>query len=93
MKSLTLETEGFGPLESEIIKGVVLLFSTQLINAWTEIVEAEGSEDGKRSVSFSAVIQDRKIEGAIKGAKKFSYKDVVFVEDPGQATLGLEEKK
>lgn len=87
--NITLDTESFGPLEAEIIRGIVQLFANQLVTAWTEITEAE--DEGKRSVSFSASIISRKIEGKISGARKFAYKDVVFAEDPTQPGLGLEE--
>jgi hypothetical protein len=88
--NITLDTDFFGPLEAEIIRGIVQLFANQLVTAWQEITEAE--DEGERKVSFSASIVERKIEGKISGFRKFAYKDIVFAEDPRQPGLGLEEE-
>jgi hypothetical protein len=86
---IIVDTDGFGPLDAELVNGLVQLFANQLVTAWGEITEAE--DEGERKVSFSASIIERKIEGKISGARKFAYKDAIFVDDPSQPGLGLEE--
>jgi hypothetical protein len=89
--TITIDTDHLGELDSEIIRGIVQLFANQLVTAWQEITEAE--DEGERKVSFAASIVERKIEGKISGARKFAYKDAVFVDDPRQPGLGLEEEE
>lgn len=46
----------------------------------------------QREVLTAASIVERKIEGKISGSRKFAHKDAVFVDDPRQPGLGLEEE-
>lgn len=50
MNTVIVDTDHLGTLDAEIIKETTQLFANILVNAWTEITEAE--EDGKRSFSF-----------------------------------------
>jgi hypothetical protein len=89
MSNIIVDSEDLGELDSEIVRGVVQLFANQLVTAWMEITEAE--DEGELKVAFTASIVERKIEGKISGARKFAYKDAIFVDDPRQPGLGLEE--
>jgi len=90
MSNITIDNEDLVELDAEIVHGVVQLFANQLVTAWREITEAE--DEGERKVAFTASIIERKIEGKISGARKFAYKDAIFVDDPRQPGLGLEEE-
>lgn len=83
------DTDHLAPLDASQIENTVQLFANILVNAWTEIVESEDA--GKRAFSFTVVIAGRSIDAKLSGSKKFKYDDEIFISDPYQPELPLDE--
>ena len=85
VEQIVVDTDHLEALDAALIQNTVQLFANIVVDAWTEITEAE--EAGKRSFSFAVGIVGRSIDAKLTGSKKFKYDDEIFIKDPAQPDL------